>query len=382
MFYIAGISITFFLSVILLSKNNKSKADIVLAIWLLFIGIHLAYYHAFLTTALYKYPYLLGFNFPIPLLHGPFLYLYVKTLISNRFNYKIDLLHFLPYVLTLLFFIDFFMLPNQAKINVFLNEGAGFEWQINIHAKVIMISGVVYVVLAFLKLNTHRKNLLHEFSYTEKINLDWLRYLIMGIGIIWFIIVFNGSDPLIFNAAVVYVILLGYFGIKQVGIFNNSTLSFKKEEKTPLPITIIDNTIQEETNQEAESIKYKKSSLDEETALMIHAKLGQLMLSEKLHTNAELTLSTLATHLNVHSNILSQVINSYENKNFYDFINELRIDEFKKQVLLPENKKFTLLSLALNCGFNSKTSFNRNFKKATGITPSDYLKQQNISLPA
>lgn len=376
MFYIVGITITFFLSIILLTKRNKSKADIILAIWLLFIGIHLAFYYVFLTKTLYNYPYLLGFNFPLPLVHGPFLYLYSSTLISNRFHYKTDLLHFIPYLSSHILFIQFFLLPNAAKIDVFLNQGAGFELQMKIHAIAIMISGVVYVILAFLKLNTHKKQVLQEFSYTEKIKLDWLRYLIMGLGVIWLIVVLIDSDPFIFNATVVYVVLLGYFGIKQVGIFHNRATSSEKKENSPLAL----DTLSEKPNQETENVKYRKSSLDEETAIAIHKKLTRLMHEEKLYKDAELTLTTLAVHLNVHSNILSQVINSYENKNFYDFINDLRIDEFKKQALLGKNKKFTLLSIAMECGFNSKTSFNRNFKKVLGITPTDYLKENHITL--
>ncbi|MNY28251.1 Helix-turn-helix domain protein [compost metagenome] len=71
-----------------------------------------------------------------------------------------------------------------------------------------------------------------------------------------------------------------------------------------------------------------------------------------------------------------------EKKSFYDYINELRIEEFKIIVVLPENQKFTLLSLAYDVGFNSKTSFNRNFKNITGLSPTAYLQQQKIQLQA
>ena len=98
------------------------------------------------------------------------------------------------------------------------------------------------------------------------------------------------------------------------------------------------------------------------------------MQKEKLYKNSELTLADLSQKLNVHPNVLSQVINSAEQKNFYDYVNHLRVEEFKTIILLPENQKFTLLSIAFECGFNSKTAFNRNFKKATGFSPSEYLK--------
>ena len=104
------------------------------------------------------------------------------------------------------------------------------------------------------------------------------------------------------------------------------------------------------------------------------------MLQEQPFKDPELTLGELAKKLSVHPNILSQVINSFENKNFYDYINNLRIEEFKKLTQQPDSKKYTLLSLAFECGFNSKTAFNRNFKKAMSMSPTEYLAQSEIEL--
>jgi AraC-like DNA-binding protein len=94
-----------------------------------------------------------------------------------------------------------------------------------------------------------------------------------------------------------------------------------------------------------------------------------------------LTLDELAEKVKVLPHILSQVINTIEQKSFYDYVNLKRVEDFKKAVALPENKKYTLLALALECGFNSKTAFNRNFKNVTGLSPSLYLKQFHIQLP-
>jgi len=112
----------------------------------------------------------------------------------------------------------------------------------------------------------------------------------------------------------------------------------------------------------------------------IHRDLKLLIKTEKAFKKEELSLAQLAQQLGVHPNNLSQVINTYENKSFYDYINTLRIEEFKALVLLPQNNRYTLLSLAFECGFNSKTSFNRNFKKITGQSPSAYLKEVNVQL--
>ena len=104
------------------------------------------------------------------------------------------------------------------------------------------------------------------------------------------------------------------------------------------------------------------------------------MTQEKLYKDPELNLNIIAQLLDVHPNTLSQVINSVEHKNFYDYINRQRIEEFKRTVVLPENQKYTILSLAFECGFNSKTSFNRNFKKYMNCSPSEFLKSQSIHM--
>ena len=112
----------------------------------------------------------------------------------------------------------------------------------------------------------------------------------------------------------------------------------------------------------------------------LHSRLKKLMESEKIYTESELSLYELANRLDTLPNYLSQVINDKEGKNFYDYINMLRIDEFKRLVSRPESRKYTLLSLSFDCGFNSKSSFNKNFKKVTGQSPSEYLNQLHVEM--
>jgi AraC-like DNA-binding protein len=97
------------------------------------------------------------------------------------------------------------------------------------------------------------------------------------------------------------------------------------------------------------------------------------MKDEAVYKKSDLTLDHLASRLNVHSNYLSQIINEKDGKNFYDFVNFYRLEEFKRLISDPRRRNSTLLSLAFDCGFNSKSSFNRHFKKVTGQTPSDYF---------
>ena len=195
-----------------------------------------------------------------------------------------------------------------------------------------------------------------------------------------------GDDSATYSAVVVFVIMLGYFGIKQVGIFTQqlppeSRSEFKEiKDPTPESISSVLPDLEEPGAEEPRKAKYLKSSLNADSAENIYTGLTQLMIEKKPYTNPELTLDELAQTLKVHRNNLSQVINTYEQKSFYDYINLKRVEEFKRIVALPENQKFTLLGLANNSGFNSKTSFNRNFKNATGLSPTEYLKQAHILL--
>lgn len=414
MLYLAGIVITFFLAVILLSKKGNTTADHVLAAWLCIIGLHLFLFYLHITGEIYDHTYLLGIQIPLPLLHGPLLYIYTLTVTRENGFTKKYWLHFLPAAMAYAVLTKFFFLPAEKKLTVYKNEGAGFEIETAIILMSCLFSGFVYVLFSINELRKYRKRITDEFSNTEKINLNWLRYLIYGILAIWLIFFLNGGDPLIFGAVVVFVLLLGYFGITHMGIFTYRQVIVREipkaetgekrvatiDAETSLggqePVTV-DNAIlsspvavadegiflekeQILVEQPPPRIKYEKSGLQKEMADKIHQDLKHLVETDKVFKQEELSLAQLAQQLGVHPNILSQVINTYENKNFYDYINSLRVREFKTLALLPENSRYTLLSLAFECGFNSKTAFNRNFKKITGQSPSEYLKEVNVKL--
>ncbi len=386
MLYLGGIFITLFLATLLLAKRNKNAGDRILATWLLVIAGHLALYYLFITGEILELHWLLGIHFPYPLLHGPFLFLYTAAL-TNHLPKKraVRFLHFLPFFLAYIPLYSFFVSTPAEKLAIFRNRGAGYETYMNIMLWAIIASGILYVTASLLLLRKYRYALNNQFSNTEKINLAWLRYLVIGVAVIWLFVIL-GNDHMIFGIAVFYVFLLGFFGIRQVGVFSgtgapadsrikkigvNNADDFMGSDQP------VDNTPEEESSSR---IKYEKSGLSTPDAETIHGKLKNIIGEEKIFTDPDLTLAALAARIGVHPNHLSQVINSREGKNFYDFINYHRVEEFKRIAPLPKNAEYTLLSLAFEAGFNSKTSFNRNFKKVTGISPTDYLQQQNILL--
>ena len=119
----------------------------------------------------------------------------------------------------------------------------------------------------------------------------------------------------------------------------------------------------------------KKALLDEVAAADYKTKLLQLIETEKPHLKPDLTLRSLADLLNIHSNQLSWLLNDGFGKNFNEFINHYRIEAFKELAKLPDNANLTIMAIAYDCGFNSKTVFNTYFKKETGATPKQFLKR-------
>jgi len=373
MIFIIGVTIAFFLEFLLISKKGKTKADILLAVWMFFIGLHLFFFYLQFSNLSYTYPISIGLIIPLPLVHGPFLYLYVSTLTNQKpRNTFFQYIHFFPPFLMYLYLVNLYILPASEKIAILKSGGAGYQLFGNINLILIFFSGIIYVTWTQILLLRHRKNIRERFSNIDKINLNWLQYLVWGIGFIWVVVLsanlifsellktigFN-ADIFIYTTVVMFVCFLGFFGLKQTSVFVAQSKELQQlQEKQPLVPTE----------------KYSKSGLKSDDAEQLHKKLNEYMMREKPYLNSDLSLSKLVEYFNIHPNYLSQVINEKEQKNFYDYINTYRIEEFKRMLCDPKNKKLTILALAFDCGFKSKSAFNKFFKKSTGQTPSEYIK--------
>ena len=314
----------------------------------------------------------MGLEIPFPLLHGPLLFLYTLTLTSTQIYKPKLLLHFLPFAIGIISIIPFLLLSPEEKILVYQNKGEGFETLTTVIFIGIILSGIIYTILTLRALANYKKRIKNNFSSIEKINLKWLFWLVYGLSFIW-LLVFFAADEIVFSSVVLFVVFIGYYGIKQVGVFTNQNAfgfssSIQSNESSLLSVT------------KAEISKNEKSAFTESQLKAIHYELVQLMKQKKLFLTPELTLTMVAEELEIHPNILSQVINTVEQKNFFDYVNTLRIEEFKERIAKYDYQKYTLLSLAYECGFNSKTSFNRNFKNLMGKSPSEYLRESKAML--
>ncbi len=356
-FFVAGIGLAVFIEFLLISEQNKSGSDKILTLWMFLILVHLFLFYIFYTRDILRFPFLLGVGQPLPLLQGVFLYLYVASITGQLPKNKGYLvLHFVPALIVYAYLIPFFLLPAEAKVQLINNRGESYELYMTIKSYAITLSGLAYVTWSELLLRKHVRNIRDQFSDVEKIELTWLKILTYGLGAIWFVVIFLRNDLLVFAGVVVFVFMIGFFGIRQTEIFSPS----RREEE------------EEEQEGEEPRPKYQKSGLSEEALVTLHEELKRLMTVEEVYKKSELSISDLAAKLGVHPNYLSQVINQKEGKNFYDYVNSYRIDEFKSMIAQQKNQQITLLSLAYDCGFSSKTSFNRVFKKATGQTPTEY----------
>jgi AraC-like DNA-binding protein len=233
----------------------------------------------------------------------------------------------------------------------------------------IFLSGLGYAVMAYRLTIRFKEKVKNNFSYSEGLSLKWLRYCISGIGLVFLtaVVVFLLRDILSFSfpfnpeyifysIMIAFIFYIGYFGIKQENIFIGNPVN--EAEKTA-------NT--------SSSEKYSKSGMKEEVAVELYGKLLLFMKEEKPYLDPRLSLSELAERLEMTNNQLSQIINQKAGVNFHDFVNSYRIDAFLDKA--EKNKNYSFLALALDAGFNSKSSFNHIFKKQKGVTPSQYLSK-------
>ncbi|MDR6460155.1 AraC-like DNA-binding protein [Chryseobacterium vietnamense] len=360
-FYLAGVFISCFSSFLIAGKRKKVMADYILAAWFMIIGIHLILFILFFSGSYIKFPYFLGYEVIFPFIHGPMLYLYVLSVTGKAPGRKIWLLHFVPVLIVIVMLFKLLILSPWDRLAIYQSGGSEYQLISSILKYMMILSGIVYIVVSFFAVRKYTREIAEQYSNTERINLRWLYYLIAGLALIWVAVMIR-NDILIFFIVVLFIIVAAYFGISRVGILD-------------LPVITV-NINEEKVDDEV--IKYQKNFPGEDAIIAVYEKLIYQMEKDSLYKDPELSLSHTAALLEVHPNILSQAINSIENKNFYDYINRQRIEEFKRLAVLPENRKYTILSLAFESGFNSKTSFNRNFKKYMNCSPRDFLKSQSI----
>lgn len=368
---LSGIIISAFLSLLLVQKKNKSIAEIILLLWICTSGYVTLSYLLVYNGNYLKYPTLTAIGSYIPLLSGPFMYLYIKYQTKPLFFQKADLLHFVPFILSNLLFTSFYFLPFEAKQEVLSNKTPNYEIQGLIKLIATYLSGIIYITWSFVLLYSYKKRLKKEFSNPENISFNWLLMLNIGLSIIWIIVMFIQDDSIIFSSGSIYIMCIGFFGISQVKVFTERDLLYvqnrdqQKDQTTEAKIKKDLNT--------------KQAKLVDGNIEDIYSKTIELVKREKLYLNPELKVLDLAILLDIHPNLMSKAINQVSEANFYDLVNKMRVEEFINRSKMEDAGQYTIIALAYDAGFNSKASFYRNFKTITGMSPSEFLKSEQHS---
>jgi len=357
-----GIVQGFFIGMLLvLGKGANRRANRFLGS--LFISYSLSILHFFLDRAsLYlQVPHLMRVGLPVLFLFGPLFYLYVRILTDRSVHLRLrDLLHGIPFLLFVGLMTPFYLSSREEKIaqisqvRIFAAEPA------------FLIVGTLQVVHIFAYMLVVRKILAqysvgirHTRSSIEQINLRWLRT-----GTTLYLLVFGFIQILT---------ALQAFGIQSVELYHTTV---------PLIVTAIIYGLgymglrQKELFSPAEEVaavrKYEKSALTPDVAREYAERVQRCMEGEKPFLESDLTLPGLSSRIGVPSYQLSQVINESLGTSFFDFINGYRIEEAKRLLLDSSKSAYTILAIAEEAGFNSKSAFNAAFKRHAGQTPSEF----------
>lgn len=321
-----------------------------------------------------------AFAQPIPLLSGPFLYLYIRSF-KERITWKMAWPHFILFA-SFFFFASWNMsywserFPEAKTV-----PPEALHSPITIFFQFVKAAQqIIYFLLARKTLLSYQRSIVHLFSETSRINLEWTKFLMNGylILILVFVVVFSLiiSFPqyfetlLLINMAIgaPYIYISTYKGLMQRTAWQLQTgLSPQVVEKEFQEVTVIDTKEVSPKTLEDPSNREKFNGI-------IH-RITTLMEKEKLYQETELTLHQLATKLEVPTYQVSQALNEGMSKNFYDLVNGYRVEEAKRLLLDERNRNYTILSVGFEAGFNSKTTFNTVFKKFTGLTPTAFREQ-------
>lgn len=319
-----GLAQGIFLSIYLLTlKNGDRKSNIFLALFLLGFTIRIAKSVLNYYVTLENWQNNIGISGI--LFASPSLFFYGKTLFTKNgvFSLK-DCIHYIPFVL-FLFLIPF--VPRNGNFESFWNYG------------VVVFHLLFYLILSWSYLRKNKSN-------TSKNIVVWYRNILIGATLIWIHYVGNLFDFKMYyiRGPIFYSLLIYAF-----------SYLFLNRHKFTLQ-------------------KYNSSNLDKESSRQLFNRIKALFYAEEIYLDTQVTLDLVSKKLGVKSREISQAINENTQQNFYEFVNQYRVENAELLLKHPDYKNAKIATIAYDSGFGNVTSFNLAFKKKTGLTPSAYRK--------
>lgn len=394
-FYSSLLLITFsqglIYSILLFKKGfqNEDKSSFWLGLFVFLCSIYVAPWMLGFAGWYDHQPYR-NFMFYMPFqqlfLLGPIIFFYTQSLLNSAFKFnKKHFLHFIPAIIYLIYNLVIFVYDHFISETIyFYADGSDKdfdEW----YQYSGQISMVFYFFLSLRYYNFYRKMIVQVTSNADSVLFDWIKkyliaFLIMLLLPVLFDIIGNFYHPvnsyvgswwffLAFSLVLYYIAITGYSN----GVHSKIGFEISVFDKHPTLLLAAneDYSIEGQTIIDIEHEVFEQSNVPE--LELWKSKIENLIKDEKLFQNPELTLTEVSKKLKTNASVISKTINQGFQMNFNDFVNQYRIKEVKKAFEKGEHKKSTLLGIAYDCGFNSKATFNRAFKKNTGLSPKDYL---------
>jgi len=343
-----------FLIAILFRRHKNQHSRFLLSLLLMDLSLIVFRIHYFNPLFLEKFGSPFYGSGPFIFLLGPLLFFYLRSIvIAEATITRKDLIHFVFFVAYLMLIVPYYVYGPEGRYSYYLQRVIGSPWIF------LVLQFGYYLIQTQRLLKTHKKNIEEGFSNVEGMDVSWLNLIIwIFISILFFITIatpwlIHGIDLSSYykTGAIFFSLILFFIAYKGI------------QQRVPL-----ESIVSSENDQNIS---------DRETIQGLKEKLLSHMEASKPFLNPELTLTELAKQVTISRNQLSQVINTGVGDNFYNFINKFRVKEVKELIKKDSGKQYTILSLANDAGFNSKSSFNNIFKKMTGLTPSQYRDGQN-----
>jgi AraC-like DNA-binding protein len=358
-----------FLSFLVGTTRQKTNliANRWLAAFLFFLSIIIIDEPLTISGFYIRYPQFNGWNTLTHFAIAPALYLSVSYFVKFNHTFRVKYTrHFLP---SLMYVIVQIVVTLTRKENYLHNpDSSDSDGQIATIG--LFCQAIFYSIWSFKKLQKHQKNIENITALPENINLEWLKYVLYGFILMLafgFFETFNGfSNPVFSPLYLGFIYFMGYHAMQQKEIF-----PFSPQETNSLTV------IFEENNQPLAIPK--KALFASEDIEKLKQKLNHIMATEKPYLNTELTLPDLAKFVPLSTHELSHLINEGYGENFAQFVNQHRVVESKQLLLSDKHAHLSMIGIAYEAGFNSKSAFYRVFKNIVGVSPKEFREKQTLT---
>jgi AraC-like DNA-binding protein len=342
-------------SALLTTRSGRRTANRLLAALTLTISIAVSGAVLLTTNYVFAFPQLSRLHQPFVFLAAPLLFLYLRELTAREERFKRqDFLHFIPFALCLIYLLPYYLKSSGAKIQILVSEyvqpNPG-QWYY-VRSALLITQILVYLILIVVSIVNYSRSGEQRKSAQDKAVLFEVRFFIIAAVVLWVAVVLRYAIPTMPNLLVplgasVLIYAMGYLKLRRPDV---ETMG--KDEQP--------------------GRKYEKSTLTPERSQRYLDKLVNFMENEKPFTDGDLTIQKLAEKLSIPANHLSQTINERLGQTFSDFVNSYRVEAAKRKLVDPAFSHLSVLGIAEEVGFNSKSSFNSVFKKHTKMTPSEF----------